>query len=259
MRNSHPHMIKFFRRIRKNLLSENRFSKYLLYAIGEIVLVVVGILIALQINNWNEDRAALKYQNVVLDEIRRALEGDIQSYRDNLDILKEVDSGITGIVYLLGKEPKTVTTSEFYEAANKTVLDISFDYNSGPYEGLKSTGLEKIKNPMLRSSIISYYEITLKNIQREIEEGTAFFDQQQRDNREMMAKEGVFESRFIHNQDSLVSIGLRIDPEKILAHERYPDYLKNIMWEGAGHRKQLNLLVEQAESLIQAIRNELNR
>ncbi len=47
-------MIKFFRHIRKRLLTENKFSKYLLYAIGEIVLVVIGILIALQINNWNE-------------------------------------------------------------------------------------------------------------------------------------------------------------------------------------------------------------
>ena len=46
-------MIKFFRKIRQKLLSENKFSKYLLYAIGEIILVVIGILIALQINNQN--------------------------------------------------------------------------------------------------------------------------------------------------------------------------------------------------------------
>ncbi len=49
-------MIKFFRKIRQKLLSENRFSKYILYAIGEIVLVVIGILIALQVNNWNTKR-----------------------------------------------------------------------------------------------------------------------------------------------------------------------------------------------------------
>jgi hypothetical protein len=47
-------MIKFFRKIRQNLLTENKFSKYILYAIGEILLVVVGILIALNINNNNE-------------------------------------------------------------------------------------------------------------------------------------------------------------------------------------------------------------
>ena len=48
-------MIKFFRKVRQKLLKENRFNKYVLYAIGEIVLVVIGILIALQINNWNEN------------------------------------------------------------------------------------------------------------------------------------------------------------------------------------------------------------
>ncbi|MFT6995452.1 MAG: hypothetical protein ACJA1P_002197 [Maribacter sp.] len=47
-------MIKFFRKIRQKMLTENKFSKYLIYAVGEIVLVVVGILIALSINNWNE-------------------------------------------------------------------------------------------------------------------------------------------------------------------------------------------------------------
>ncbi|WP_222982949.1 DUF6090 family protein [Flagellimonas meishanensis] len=49
-------MINFFRKIRQKLLQENRFSKYLLYAVGEIILVVIGILIALGINNWNEDK-----------------------------------------------------------------------------------------------------------------------------------------------------------------------------------------------------------
>jgi hypothetical protein len=47
-------MIKFFRHIRQQILSENKFSKYLLYAVGEIVLVVIGILIAVSINNWKQ-------------------------------------------------------------------------------------------------------------------------------------------------------------------------------------------------------------
>tara|TARA_A100000171_G_scaffold51005_1_gene63938 strand:+ start:2545 stop:2940 length:396 start_codon:yes stop_codon:yes gene_type:complete len=49
-------MIKFFRKVRQKLLTENNFSKYLIYAIGEIILVVIGILIALQVNNWNTER-----------------------------------------------------------------------------------------------------------------------------------------------------------------------------------------------------------
>lgn len=49
-------MIKFFRHIRRNLMEQNKTGKYLKYAIGEIVLVMIGILFALQINNWNEAR-----------------------------------------------------------------------------------------------------------------------------------------------------------------------------------------------------------
>jgi hypothetical protein len=59
-------MIKFFRKIRQRLLTENKFGKYLTYAIGEIVLVVIGILIALSINNWNQERIQkLEEQSIV--------------------------------------------------------------------------------------------------------------------------------------------------------------------------------------------------
>ncbi len=66
-------MIKFFRHIRKNLLMENKTSKYFKYAIGEIVLVVIGILIALQINNWNEQRK----QNTAEKEFIQGIKNDL--------------------------------------------------------------------------------------------------------------------------------------------------------------------------------------
>ena len=62
-------MIKFDRKIRQKLLSEYKFSKYLIYAIVEIVLVVIGILIALQINNWNEQSESKIYGNVLYGHI----------------------------------------------------------------------------------------------------------------------------------------------------------------------------------------------
>ena len=58
-------MIKFFRHIRQSMINQNRTKKYLLYAIGEIILVVIGILIALQINNWNEQRKILKSEKEI--------------------------------------------------------------------------------------------------------------------------------------------------------------------------------------------------
>ena len=74
-------MIKFFRKIRQKLVQENRVSKYLLYAFGEIILVVIGILIALQINNWNEIRKERLNEKVLL----RQLKSEFESNQKQLD------------------------------------------------------------------------------------------------------------------------------------------------------------------------------
>ena len=81
-------MIKFFRKIRQRLLTENNFSKYLLYAIGEIVLVVIGILIALQINNGNEARKKSSLAKTYRLKLIEELDSDIE----NLTFLDSMNS-----------------------------------------------------------------------------------------------------------------------------------------------------------------------
>ena len=89
-------MIKFFRKIRQKLLSENKFSKYLLYAIGEIVLVVIGILIALQINAWNQARLDKQSEGEFLMEIQENLNEDLEKINEirayNKRKLQAIDS-----------------------------------------------------------------------------------------------------------------------------------------------------------------------
>ena len=75
-------MIKFFRHIRHRLVAESKFSKYLLYAIGEIILVVIGILIALQINTWNENRKERHTEQKILKQLHK-------EYTQNLKQLDE--------------------------------------------------------------------------------------------------------------------------------------------------------------------------
>ena len=81
-------MIKFFRKIRKHLLAENKFSKYLIYAIGEIILVVIGILIALQINNWNNDNIERELELNMLSEILTNLEKDVLTLIQRLQLTR---------------------------------------------------------------------------------------------------------------------------------------------------------------------------
>jgi hypothetical protein len=84
-------MIKFFRKIRQNLLMENKTGKYFKYAIGEIVLVVIGILIALSINNWNENRKDGIKEQVVLKQLK-------EDYLSNLSQLEEKMTTRTNII-----------------------------------------------------------------------------------------------------------------------------------------------------------------
>ncbi len=82
-------MIKFFRKIRQRLLTENKFSKYLIYAIGEIILVVIGILIALGINNWNTEN---QRKNELTSSLESILEEIAITHSLTTTDLKEIDS-----------------------------------------------------------------------------------------------------------------------------------------------------------------------
>jgi hypothetical protein len=77
-------MIKFFRRIRQNLLAEGKTGKYLKYAFGEVVLVVIGILIALSINNWNENQKLLKEEKKLLGALVREIESNLASLEQTI-------------------------------------------------------------------------------------------------------------------------------------------------------------------------------
>ena len=134
-------MIKFFRNIRQNLMTENKFSKYLLYAIGEIVLVVIGILIALQLNTWNAERIQEKEINATLTGIlaeiettKRRVDGSVQrinsivqnknkrslellSYKDK-DSIDKIYESISGISNVISVSMDMPATTEFLNDPN---------------------------------------------------------------------------------------------------------------------------------------------
>ena len=144
-------MIKFFRAIRQNLLNEGKTSKYFKYAIGEIVLVVIGILIALSINNWNEYRKERLKEKKILVELESNLEANsiiLQNYINSQEgIIRQID--IT-IEHLESKKP-------FNDTIGKYVLSIqwieSIQFLSSAYESLKTTGVDLISNDSIRADV----------------------------------------------------------------------------------------------------------
>lgn len=151
-------MIKFFRNIRRRLLRENSFTRYLIYAIGEIILVVIGILIALQVNNWNRNIQEQKLAKQYLINIQHDLRQDLQS----LDRLE-----------------KAVANRR--KAANEVLNNIKSNYYKNPgvflvqvdqagrfglpqmaratYEDLIATGNIQFMEKSIREEVAAYYRL----------------------------------------------------------------------------------------------------
>ena len=149
-------MIGFFRKIRHKLSNENKFIQYSRYAIGEIVLVVIGILIALQINNWNEYQKERKSERIILSEIRDNLKYDLNDFESNLAHLqnKSKSSKILLRAFEVGI-PYHDSLGFYFSYLNAYP---HFSSNKSGYKLLQSKGLEIIINNKLRKKVTDLYE-----------------------------------------------------------------------------------------------------
>ena len=154
-------MINFFRKIRQQLLTENKpafaAGRYLKYAIGEIILVVMGILIALSINNWNENRKERLQEQIILKGLQYDLrldvsnlnkqfktkEGDLESFINCLEILTTDNQA---------------TKAQFMDNF-EWILDVGgFSQSKTTFNNLQTSGqISFIKNKVILDSIINYY------------------------------------------------------------------------------------------------------
>ena len=150
-------MIKFFRKIRQKLLTENKFSKYLLYAIGEIALVVIGILIALQINSWNENKRLLKKEIKILKAFELQFHKDLIQFDESLTLYKETENSIDIILNHLENDLiYHDSLSEHFFTSTRIYIDA--DMANNVFESLKSDGVGLISNEDIRSKIVLLYE-----------------------------------------------------------------------------------------------------
>ena len=160
-------MIKFFRNIRKKLAAENKIPAYLKYAIGEIILVMVGILLAVQVNNWNENRIASIKEKLLLKELH-------EEFKENKLQLEVVVSwhekslnATNGIINLFPINLETINL----DSLKLYYMDCAWRYTFNPSQGiinsLVSTGtFNIISNDSLRKLIISWNDV-LEDYQEE--------------------------------------------------------------------------------------------
>ena len=153
-------MIRFFRQIRQRLLTENRFSKYLLYAIGEILLVVIGILIALQIDNWNEWKKERQIEQEVLQSLIKNLELNAATLQADINILNEFNQSAQIVTSVLeNRAPFVDSLASHFHKARVPKFELSLS-RSG-YEQYRDKGYDMILNAAIKDEVINYFESSL--------------------------------------------------------------------------------------------------
>ena len=154
-------MLTFFRRIRKGLLEGGATSKYLLYAIGEIALVVIGILIALQINNWNEWRKDRAKEKEVLSDLVENLELNIIELDRVIESGTSLNTSKRKVISALESKSPYSDSLGFHFLVSAIALPESTLSESG-YEMLKNQGFDILTTKTLAKEIVQLFEITYK-------------------------------------------------------------------------------------------------
>ena len=150
-------MTNFFRKIRKQLADDNQFFKYARYAIGEIVLVVVGILIALQINNWNEHQKEIKEEQQILNNINNEFKNNYKLLEKHQNLYLEVWKSTNTIISMVGLSETELKKHNLDSLLSK-IIDI-YDFNpteNSITEILASGKLNVISSDPLKKSLFEW-------------------------------------------------------------------------------------------------------
>jgi len=158
-------MIPFFRKIRKKMADDNKPLKYMRYAIGEIVLVVIGILIALQINTWNEERKASIYEYTLKKEIYNSFLEDILSVNGVIEGQKRILESCDQLIHDLEEDSMRVD-SIGYLFSNAHFWWYA-PVKTNAYETAKLYGMHFFKNDSTRYYITDIFEQDLRMVREQ--------------------------------------------------------------------------------------------
>ena len=151
-------MLKFFRSIRQKLLSEGKLNKYLLYAVGEILLVVIGILIALQINNLNEEKKQRNLATSYLENLKIDLESDLITLDTASTDLDKFEKEGYYSLYILEGEIVKIDTIKFLKSLVWNNHFHLYQPSRSTYEDLVGSGnIKLINNNNLKVALSKYY------------------------------------------------------------------------------------------------------
>ncbi len=153
-------MIPIFRKIRHKLSDNNQFLKYSRYAIGEILLVVIGILIALSINNWNEYRKQRVLEQEILNNLSNNLERNIGLIESQLEVIFEFNNSSDVILSIIEKKNDYSDSLKTHFDNVRLLGTFGMFLPEDGYESLKNAGFDIIINSSIKREIQTLFEVT---------------------------------------------------------------------------------------------------
>lgn len=243
-------MISLFRKIRQSLLQQQKITQYLAYAVGEIFLVVIGILIALQINTWNELRKTRSYELKMLKELKATLERDRGYFANQIPRLTIKQNAANRLLVMLeNKEENLDTLNRYFSNLRFEVL---FQYNSGAYGSIKSGGIDKISNDSIRAKMAGIYEFLIPRSEK-IFEGLSEAEADEND-----LVEALTEREIISMKNGEKSIQNRFTNPKAIYSDEFLHLIQIQKRNTFVTKNRLESLLPPIDELISLLDAELN-
>jgi vacuolar-type H+-ATPase subunit I/STV1 len=253
-------MFKFFRNFRKKLIEQDNIrrpaspaGRYLLYATGEILLVVIGILIALQINNLNEERKNRAYERTMLEEVLKELISDSEKIEYWIPTLKSVQHSFRELT-VMKNDPRHSLDSLEYHLNIVRRYGITLTFNKSPFEAIKSGGLDRIRNQEIRNNLSNLYGFHIEDTEEWINEvlRVELF------NRYEIEYE-LFDPVAVKDEDGNVITEITIDnPTLLFENPMFDELLYRSSWQISGTIRRLSEVHDKMEILGKQITKELN-
>ncbi|MFD2917932.1 DUF6090 family protein [Psychroserpens luteus] len=245
-------MIKFFRKIRYNLIETGKTTKYFKYAIGEIILVVIGILIALQINNWNEAQKSREQERQVLLEII----SDLQYTNDNCEyVIHGRENNLNRTIYSQKAIIDIIDTNKKYHDSLGVYFRASnaydeVDFKTSGYQSLVSVGTDLVQDTEIRSAIGKFYTST-------ISETKEAFDEVKLDFHDYMID--YFREKFTsENINSAIKPMHPNDFESLKQDKEYRQSLMTFMEVSEAYLESLEIMQKEISTLKKDIENYID-
>ncbi|MCK0178880.1 DUF6090 family protein [Flavobacteriaceae bacterium S0862] len=248
-------MIKFFREIRKDLMEKNKTGKYFKYAVGEIVLVVIGILIALSINNWNEITKNRTEEVRLLEKVSTDLISDINQLKKHISDATQRQTKVDSIFTILYKDSNTDPIKFLKLNFDAISIENHFEVNSSTFDESQAAGSIKfIQNDSLREDIFNYYRITKRNYDDENTVQSIY-----RDIYPIMFKKIFASKEFVLLYSKIEST---LPELNIKSLGKDQDYMSILLHKGISEKVQIEVwksFRDKAELLIQHIQSNQNK